>query len=60
MKRAGFSLLGGGIGPGGLSLEPGLAKNREDWPFPWGDNEPVISPAATCVFPVNAARDLFK
>jgi hypothetical protein len=58
MNRADFSFIAGGIVPGVLLLKPDFPENKEDWPFLWGENEYVISLAASYLFLANAVADL--
>jgi hypothetical protein len=58
MNRADYSFIPGGIVPGVLVLKPDFPENKEDWPFLWGENEYVISLAASYLLLANAARDL--
>ena len=58
MNRADFSFIAGGVVPGVLILKPDFPENKEDWPFLWGENEYVISLAASYIFLVHAANDL--
>ena len=58
MNRADFSFIAGGIVPGVLILKPDFPENKEDWPFLWGENEYVVSLAATYIFLANAAAEL--
>ncbi len=58
MNRADFSFIAGGIVPGVLILKPDFPENKEDWPFPWGENEYFISLGAPWIFLVNAANQL--
>jgi endoglucanase len=59
-NRADFSFIAGGIVPGVLLLKPDFPENKEDWPFFWGENEYVISLAASYIYLVNAANDLLN
>jgi hypothetical protein len=59
MNRADYSFIAGGIVPGVLILKPDFPENKEDWPFLWGENEYVISLAASYLFLANAAAELF-
>jgi len=59
-NRADFSFIAGGVVPGVLILPPDFPENKEDWPFLWGENEYVITPAASYIFLVNAAMDLLN
>lgn len=58
MNRADFSFIAGGIVPGVLMLKPDYPENKEDWPFLWGENEYVISVAASYLFLANAVAEL--
>jgi hypothetical protein len=58
MNRADFSFIAGGIVPGVLMIKPDLPENKEDWPFLWGENEYVISLAASYLFLANAVDEL--
>lgn len=58
INRADFSFIAGGVVPGVLILNPDFPENKEDWPFLWGQNEYVISVAASYVFLVHAAHEL--
>ncbi len=58
MNRADFAFIPGGVVPGVLIVRPDLPENKEDWPFLWGENEYVISVAASWIFLANAAREL--
>lgn len=60
MNRADFSFIAGGIVPGVLILPPDFPENKEDWPFLWGENEYVISLAASYIYLVNAANELLR
>lgn len=58
MNRADYAYIAGGVVPGILILKPDFPENKEDWPFLWGENEYVVSVAATYVFLANAAAEL--
>jgi endoglucanase len=58
MNRADYSFIAGGVVPGVLILKPDFPENKEDWPFLWGENEYVVSVAASYVFLANAAAEL--
>jgi hypothetical protein len=60
MNRADFSFIAGGIVPGILLIKPDLPENKEDWPFLWGENEYVISLAASYLFLANAVDELLR
>jgi hypothetical protein len=60
MNRADFSFIAGGIVPGVLILKPDFPENKEDWPFLWGENEYVISLAASYLFLANAVAGLLE
>jgi endoglucanase len=57
-NRADFSFIAGGVVPGVLILKPDFPENKEDWPFLWGENEYVITPAASYIYLVHAVNDL--
>ncbi|HYM93515.1 MAG TPA: glycoside hydrolase family 9 protein, partial [Chitinophagaceae bacterium] len=59
-NRADFTFIAGGVVPGVLILPPDFPENKDDWPFLWGENEYVISEAASYIFLVLAANDLLK
>ena len=59
-NRADFSFIAGGVVPGVLIVKPDLPENKEDWPFFWGENEYVITPAAMYIYLVNAANSLIE
>ncbi|MEX2125878.1 MAG: glycoside hydrolase family 9 protein [Woeseia sp.] len=60
MNRADFSFIAGGIVPGVLIVKPDFPENKEDWPFLWGQNEYVISVAASYLFLANAVNALLS
>lgn len=59
-NRADYSFIAGGVVPGVLILRPDFPENKEDWPFLWGENEYVITPAASYIYLVNAANSLLN
>jgi hypothetical protein len=59
-NRADYTSIAGGVVPGVLILSQEFRKNKEDWPFLWGENEYVISVGASYIFAVNAVNDLLN
>lgn len=59
-NRADFTFIAGGIVPGVLLLKPDFPENKEEWPFLWGENEYVISEAASYIYLVLAVNDLLN
>jgi endoglucanase len=57
-NRADYSFIAGGVVPGVLIVHPDFPENKEDWPFLWGENEYVITLAASYLYLVHAANDL--
>lgn len=60
MNRADFYFILGGIVPIIFILVPDFPKNKEDWPFLWGENEYVVNLAASYIFLVNAVDELLQ
>jgi endoglucanase len=58
MNRADYSFIAGGIVPGVLIIKPDFPENKEDWPFLWGQNEYVVSVAASYMLLAHAVHTL--
>jgi endoglucanase len=59
-NRADYSFIAGGIVPGVLIVKPDFPENKENWPFIWGENEYVVSLAASYIYLVNAVNALLQ
>lgn len=59
-NRADYSFIAGGVVPGIVIVKPDFPEHKDDWPFLWGENEYVITLAASYLYLVHAANDLLN